>query len=124
MHTLVCASEAARVLIVVPASAIHVWEREVGKFVKPPAVHRGLALTARRRDGTEVPLEITVSASEYAGVRQVIVVARDVTERHRADRAVADLERYAVTLDPAALEPHAAHHRLDRLLRLRELAPH
>lgn len=44
---------------------------------------------ARRKDGTEFPAEASIAKQEIAGKRIFMVVLRDVTERKRAEKALA-----------------------------------
>jgi hypothetical protein len=42
--------------------------------------------TGRRRDGSEVPVEISLTTFEREGTLATVLIARDVTERRRAER--------------------------------------
>ena len=48
----------------------------------------GRDLTVRRKDGTEVPVDISLSPIDLSGTGQVVVSIRDMSERRRADEAV------------------------------------
>ncbi|MFP5320163.1 MAG: diguanylate cyclase [Acidimicrobiia bacterium] len=65
----------------------------------------GLDLTLRRKDGTEVPVDISLSPLETDRGRVVSVAIRDVTERKRAAQALQDA--YArLTASVHELEQH------------------
>jgi PAS domain S-box-containing protein len=50
-------------------------------------------LTIIRKDGTEVPIELTSAYSTYQGKRVDVVYARDITKRKRAEEALRELDR-------------------------------
>lgn len=65
----------------------------------------GLNLTARRKDGTEVPVDISLSPVQTEGGMVVSVAIRDITERKRAESALHDA--YArLSTSVAELERH------------------
>jgi two-component system, cell cycle sensor histidine kinase and response regulator CckA len=49
--------------------------------------------TARTPDGRDVPLEINARAMEFRGAPAVLTIARDLSERRRADRELAETEK-------------------------------
>lgn len=57
----------------------------------------GFNIFGRRRDGTLIPVEITVSPLDIGGVTFITAAIRDVSDRHRAEEHIralnADLER-------------------------------
>ncbi len=55
--------------------------------VRPRAMGMGLDLWARRRDGTEIPVEIALSPIATSQGRMVVAAIRDITERRAVERA-------------------------------------
>ncbi|MEW6744623.1 MAG: PAS domain S-box protein [Planctomycetota bacterium] len=56
-------------------------------------VNRTIQLSARRKDGTEFPIEISVAAVSIRGEWHAIGIVRDITERVRAEEVRVRLQR-------------------------------
>lgn len=50
-----------------------------------PAVNRTIELTAQRKDGTEIPIELSLSSVRIRGRWNALAVTRDISERKRSD---------------------------------------
>ena len=74
--------------------ARHVGHR-VAYFEEPRArsMGQGLDLVALRRDGTEFPVEISLSYFEAAQGRQAVAFVTDITQRQAMERATRQAER-------------------------------
>lgn len=79
--------------LLLPESLRGIHERQRTEYRADPRVRPmgiGMELLARRRDGSEFPVEISLSPLESGGERLVTAVIRDVTERKRLERRLAD----------------------------------
>jgi PAS domain S-box-containing protein len=100
--------------------AVHVKERT--GYLSAPTPRRmgiGLNLTARRKDGTEIPTEISLSPLETPEGRFVVSAIRDVTERREAEKMLR-LQAEALTRSNDQLQQFAyvASHDLQEPLRM------
>ena len=57
-----------------------------------PFVGRNVYVTAQRKDGSEFPVELSVSAMRIGGNWQALAIARDITERKAAEEALHERE--------------------------------
>lgn len=86
---------------------LHVDHRTT--YLREPRVRpmgAGVSLRARRRDGTEFPVEISLSPLETDDGTLVIAAIRDTTDRHRAEQTVRD---YAGRLEALSRQLMSAH---------------
>ncbi len=94
------------VLVPDHARAVHPTHRS--HYFRDPRTRpmgAGLELTARRKDGSEVPVDISLSPLDTEHGRVVSVAIRDVTERKRSEHALQ--EAYArLTASVSELEQH------------------
>jgi PAS domain S-box-containing protein len=73
------------VLLIIPDRFKQAHRVKRGRYGASPSARTiSGALTAKRADGTEVPVEIRVSPLETGGQLTVVGIVRDVTERQRA----------------------------------------
>ena len=82
--------QAVEVLVPEPVRGIHTGHRS--KYLNDPQrrpMGRGLDLQGRRRDGTEFPVDVSLSPLQTAEGLLVIAAVRDVTDRKLAERQMA-----------------------------------
>ena len=66
-------------------------------------------ITVRRKDGQEIPLELSVTRTYWRGAPATLVVARDITERKRAEAALRESEERYRSLVEDSPEPIVVH---------------
>lgn len=65
------------------------WDKEVGEpHGAPPAPGRVVEASARRPDGSMVPIEVSVGGTTHHGRRLSVLVIRDITSRKAHERAI------------------------------------
>ena len=74
-------------------------------------INHAETLTGRRATGELFPLETSVSSLDTDGRRTYTLIARDVSERHRAEEA---LRQQAITLEQSAADLKALNEELSR----------
>src|SRR6185312_8940096 len=81
--------------ILVPAASrgAHIGQR-TGYWKNPQTrpMGRGLTLSGVRKDGTEFPVEISLSPIDAGGEMRVVAIIRDVTERRRIEQEMRAME--------------------------------
>jgi hypothetical protein len=93
--------------ILLPVGLRDVHARHRADFFAHPRTRpmgRGLELTARRRDGSEFPVEISLGYVETAGGLQALAFVTDTTERRRTEDALRRSEAWAHALLEASGE--------------------
>jgi len=70
------------------------------KTGKGPAIARTLESEAIKKDGTEFPIELFISAIQIEGQWHALAIARDITDRRRVEKVLRDtLEKYQLMLN-------------------------
>jgi diguanylate cyclase (GGDEF)-like protein/PAS domain S-box-containing protein len=70
-----------------------------------PLIGRTTEVTALRKDGTEFPLELSVSALNIKGKWHAIGIMRDVTERKQLEAEIQDARKYAESIVETVRRP-------------------
>jgi PAS domain S-box-containing protein len=88
--------------MLLPGAAREAHVRLRNTYIHQPVTRpmgSGRQLLAQRKDGSEFPVEISLSPFDSSGVTQIIAIVRDITDRRRLEaereqlRAIADTER-------------------------------
>lgn len=104
-----------RIELLIPARYQRAHERHRSGYMAAPHTRPmgiGLELFGRRQDGTEFPVEVSLSPVEAEGRMLVISIVRDVTERKRAEAERAALFASVRAAQAEAEESAAALRRL------------
>lgn len=79
----------------IPQRFRHVHEQHIREFGETGVTTRAMgklgALSGRRKDGSEFPVEASISQVEIAGEKIFTVILRDITERKRAEQEIRKL---------------------------------
>ena len=81
----------APIELLVPDAARATHQDRRAEFVRWPSsrpMGAGADLSGRRKDGSEFPIEVSLGAMDTPEGRQVVAIARDLTERRRAQEMV------------------------------------
>ena len=94
--------------MLIPQELRSVHETHRGRYIAQPvprSMGSGLALFGRRRDGTTVPVDVSLSPIVVDGERRVGAFVRDATERRRNEnvlRYVNEISRHLLASEPTS----------------------
>ncbi|MFZ1608483.1 MAG: PAS domain S-box protein [Rhodoferax sp.] len=81
--------------LLLPQTVAHTHRQYVNDFIGSGVASKAMGVqldvTGRRSDGTEFPIESTVSQTSIGGKRQMTAVLRDVTERRRNEENLREM---------------------------------
>lgn len=93
----------------------HYWENPTTR-----PMGSGLLLNLQRKDGTLVPVEISLSPVTYDGDTRVTAIVRDITERKRAEAQIRDIqERLTAELTASNQQLALRNQEIERANRLK-----
>ncbi|MBI4683651.1 MAG: PAS domain S-box protein [Nitrospirae bacterium] len=88
-------------LIIAPERYHNAYREGFRKFARTgegPAIGNTLEFMAVRKDGTEFPIKVSVSAIQRKGQWYAVGIVRDITERKQTEEALKDSEKNTETL--------------------------
>jgi|Deesub1362A_J573_1020465.scaffolds.fasta_scaffold00013_17 diguanylate cyclase (GGDEF)-like protein/PAS domain S-box-containing protein len=83
-----------------------------------PALGNTLEFLAMKKDGTEFPIEASVSAIQIKGQWHAVGIIRDITERKRAKEALQKSEKFLSTIFDSIRDPFSIVDRDYRIVRV------
>jgi PAS domain S-box-containing protein len=108
-----------KVDVLVPDRARHLHSAHVAGYTRAPRLRPmgiGMELTGRRKDGSEIPVEISLSPIDTAHGLLVTAGIRDVTERRRLERDNRRANAYLMSAVDSVRDAFALFDENDRVL--------